>query len=97
MLTRIAENRHAGWGATRLTFASIFCIAQALEKPPARLLCKILNCAHTSDALVRACRDADVIRTDHERALGGLIRQAPEGKQDPRQKKERGEGQQNKN
>jgi hypothetical protein len=28
---------------------------------------------------------------------GGLIRQAPEGKQDPRQKKERGKGQQNKN
>jgi hypothetical protein len=30
-------------------------------------------------------------------ALGGLIRQAPEGKKDPRQKKERGKGQQYKN
>jgi hypothetical protein len=37
------------------------------------------------------------IRTDHTRALGGLIRQAPEGKKDPRQKKERGKGQQNMN
>jgi hypothetical protein len=33
----------------------------------------------------------------HDRAPGGLIRQAPEGKKDASQKKERGEGQQNKN
>jgi hypothetical protein len=39
---------------------------------------------------------AEVIRTDPTRALAGLIRQAQEGKKDPRQKKERGEGQQNK-
>ena len=38
------------------------------------------------------CRDADVIRTDHHRALGALGRKAPEGKKDPSQKKEGGKG-----
>ena len=40
---RIAENRHAAGSQTRLTFASIFCIAQALEKPRARQLFKSLE------------------------------------------------------
>ncbi len=62
--SRISENRPAGRVSTRLTFASIFYVAQALDKPRARLLCKSLNFAQTSDALVRSCRDADVIRTD---------------------------------
>jgi hypothetical protein len=48
-------------------------------------------------ALLVPCRDADVIRTDHYRALGALGWKAPEGKKDPSQKKERDKGQQNKN
>jgi len=46
---------------------------------------------------VRFSRNADVIRTDPTRMPGALIRKSPEGKKDPRQKKERGKGQQNKN
>jgi len=37
------------------------------------------------------------IRTDHDPTPSELIRQAPEGKEDPRQKKEGGKGQQNNN
>jgi hypothetical protein len=37
------------------------------------------------------------MRTDRTGALGALGWKAPEGKKDPRQKKEGGKGQQNKN
>jgi hypothetical protein len=72
----------------------------AMIAPPDRFarICLPSNVARPpSGTNIPALRNAEVIRTDHYRALGGLIRQAPEGKQDPRQKKERGKGQQNKN